>query len=156
MKDLTLPIEDGILNVRVGAIILKNGKYLMIGNKNADYLYSVGGRIHFLETAEEAVVREVYEETGIHMEIDRLGFIHQNFFNLEKKGRVHELSFFYYMKVPADFEPQTCDCTGDGDQQYYHWVSMDDDVKAYPEFFKEELKHPEHTVKVMFTNDLKD
>lgn len=34
----------------------------------SEYLYSVGGRIKFGETAEEAVIREVYEETGVHME----------------------------------------------------------------------------------------
>ena len=31
------------------------------------YLYSVGGRIRMGETAEEAVVREVLEETGVLM-----------------------------------------------------------------------------------------
>lgn len=32
------------------------------------------------ETAEDAVVREVYEETGVRYEIDRLAVIHENFF----------------------------------------------------------------------------
>lgn len=45
-----------------------------------NYLYSVGGRIKFGETAQEAVVREVPEETGVKMEIDRLGFVHENYF----------------------------------------------------------------------------
>lgn len=43
-------------------------------------LYSVGGHIQFGETAEEAVAREVFEETGVKLEIDHLGFIHENFF----------------------------------------------------------------------------
>ena len=79
-QDLCLSCGEGILNIRVGAIIMRDGKILMVGNENADYLYSVGGRIKFGETAEEAVVREVLEETGIKMEIDRLGFVHENFF----------------------------------------------------------------------------
>ena len=59
----------------------------MVGNERADYLYSVGGRIRFGETAEEAVRWEVYEETGVRMEIDRLGFVHENFLwgTLEKR-----------------------------------------------------------------------
>jgi len=43
-KDITLPCEDGIVNLRVGAIIQKDGKILMVGNKiRPEYLYSVGG-----------------------------------------------------------------------------------------------------------------
>ncbi len=34
----------------------------MAENDRFDHLYSVGGRIKFGETAEEAVVREVFEE----------------------------------------------------------------------------------------------
>ena len=69
-KDMCVACDDGILNIRVGAIIMKDGKILMVGN-DRDYLYSVGGRVKFGETAEEAVVREVFEETGVQMEIDR-------------------------------------------------------------------------------------
>ena len=54
-KDLCVKTEDGILNIRVGAIIMKDDKFLMAGNDRFDHLYSVGGRIKFGETAEEAV-----------------------------------------------------------------------------------------------------
>ena len=32
-KDMSVPCDDGIINIRVGAIIMKNGKILMVGNK---------------------------------------------------------------------------------------------------------------------------
>ena len=57
-SDCTVEIDDGYINLRVGAIIMKNGKFLMVGNQKDNYLYLVGGRIQFGETAEEAVVRE--------------------------------------------------------------------------------------------------
>ena len=78
VQDLCVKLDEGVLNIRVGAIILKEGKFLMAGNERFPHLYSVGGRIKFGETAEEAVVREVFEETGVEMEVDRLGFIHEN------------------------------------------------------------------------------
>ena len=63
-RDMTVPCEEGIINIRVGAIIMKNGKLLMVGNDvHPEYLYSVGGRIKFGETSEEAIVREVFEES---------------------------------------------------------------------------------------------
>ena len=74
-KDMCVVSDDGILNIRVGAIIMKDGKILMVGN-DRDYLYSVGGRVKFGETAEEAVVREVLEETGVQMKLTAR-FVHE-------------------------------------------------------------------------------
>ena len=67
-KDLCIDHDGGVVNIRVGAIIMKDGRFLMAGNDRDDYLYSVGGRIQYGETSEEAVVREVEEETGVKME----------------------------------------------------------------------------------------
>ena len=92
-QDITLPVADGYVNVRVGAIIQKNGKLLMVGSQDFDYYYSVGGRIQFGESAGQAVRREVLEETGRELEIDRLGFIHEDFFLCDspsKKGKLLE------------------------------------------------------------------
>ncbi len=52
------------------AIIIENGSVLFAKNDRDDYYYPVGGGVHIGEKAEEAVVREVYEETGVHYEID--------------------------------------------------------------------------------------
>ncbi|MBQ9460254.1 MAG: NUDIX domain-containing protein, partial [Oscillospiraceae bacterium] len=103
--DMTVPCGGGLVNLRVGAIIQKDGKILMVGNRiRPEYLFSVGGRVQFGETAEEAVVREVFEETGVRMEIDRLGFVHENYFYGDapaNRGKlIYEVSFFFYMKVP--------------------------------------------------------
>ena len=153
---MCVPCDDGILNIRVGAIIMKDGKLLMVGNERANYLYSVGGRIKFGETAEEAVVREVLEETGVKMEIERLGFVHENYFygdapsNLGKL--IYEISFFFYMQVPSDFAPISQSFTEDDSKEHLKWVSLDDNVKIYPEFFKTELKKPIDTVKHFITD----
>ena len=155
-KDMCVDCDDGILNIRVGAIIMKDGKVLMVGNERANYLYSVGGRIKFGETAEEAVVREVLEETGVKMEIERLGFVHENYFygdapsNLGKL--IYEISFFFYMQVPSDFAPISQSFTEDDSKEHLKWVSLDDTVKIYPEFFKTELKKPIDTVKHFITD----
>jgi len=142
-SDCTVAIDDGYINIRVGAIIKKGDRFLMVGNTSQDYLYSVGGRIKFGETAEEAVRREVFEETGINLEVDRLGFVHENFFYADtetKMGRLmYEISFFFYMKTPDDFEPVSSDFNEDGAMERLVWVTKDSDVKYYPEFFRTEL-----------------
>jgi ADP-ribose pyrophosphatase YjhB (NUDIX family) len=136
---------------------MRDGKLLMVGNDRSDYLYSVGGRIKFGETAEEAIVREILEETGVKMEIDRLGFVHENYFygdapaNLGKP--IYEISFFFYMKVPQDFAPVSESFTEDQSKEYLKWVSLDEDIQMYPTFFRSELQNPENTVKHFVTDE---
>ena len=66
--------------LRAAAIIIEDGCVLFATNDSEHYYYSIGGGVHLGETMENAVLREVYEETGIHYEIDRLAFIQENFF----------------------------------------------------------------------------
>ena len=157
--DMSVPCGEGIINLRAGAIILKHGRLLMVGNDRADYLYSVGGRIRFGETAEDAVVREVYEETGVRLAVDRLGFIHENYFMgdspLKRDKPVYEISFFFYMKVPEDFEPVCAGFTEDETPERLRWIDPDGPDRYYPEFFRTELQHPQPGVKHIVTDELR-
>ena len=159
-SDMTVPCDGGYINLRVGAIILRDGKFLMMGNDVEDYLYSVGGRIQFGETAEQAVVREVLEETGVAMEVDRLGFVHEDYFlgdTASKWGMViYEVSFYFYMKVPEDFTPHCSSTAADGQKEYLTWATPDDGRMMYPAFFRTELLHPVPWVKHMVTDDRPD
>ncbi len=155
-SDCTVKIDDGFINIRVGAIIMKDGLLLMAGAPaggiDRGYYYTVGGRIRFGETAEQAVVREVYEETGTRLEVDRLGFVHEALFYSDTPGKagrlVYETAYFFYMKVPDGFEPH-----GDGREETLHWIDPFSDVKYYPEFFREELKAPHEGVKHIVTDE---
>jgi len=152
--DLCVPCGEGILNVRVGAILIKDGKALMVKSKFGDYCYSVGGRIRFGETAEQAVVREVFEETGIRLTVDRLGYISEVFFsndNPKDFGKpVYELAFYFYMNVSKDFDPVT-DHIADGEEPFV-WVSADEPVTLYPDFMRGALTDP----KPFVVHDVRD
>ena len=155
--DMTVPCSDGLVNLRVGAIIMQGGKMLMVGNGKHDDMYSVGGRIQFGETAGEAVVREVAEETGCRLEIDRLGFVHENYFYGDmpwnERKLIYEVSFYFYMKAPEGFEPVCKSVIEDGTEEFLEWVPLDTSRTIYPTFFREELRHPEQTVKYFVTDE---
>ncbi len=155
--DMSVPCGDGIINLRAGAIILKDGRFLMVRNSRSDYFYSVGGRIRFGETAEEAVVREVLEETGICMEVDHLGFIQENYFIGDSPaimGKViYEISYYFYMKVPEDFAPVCMSITEDGQTEYLAWVAPDEPRTVFPEFFRTELDIDDRSVKHRVKDD---
>ncbi|MDE7390616.1 MAG: NUDIX domain-containing protein [Lachnospiraceae bacterium] len=156
-SDCTVEIDGGLINVRVGAIIMKGDKFLMVGNERQDYLYSVGGRVKFGETAEDAIIREVYEETGVKLEVSRLGFIHENYFYgddpIKKNKLIYEISFYFYMKTPSDFEPKCKSFTEDNCKEKLVWVTADSDIKYFPEFFRTELNNPSSEIQHIVTDD---
>ena len=154
--DMCIPCGEGFVNIRVGAIIQKDGKLLMVGNEDVDYLYSVGGRIQFGETAEDAVVREVLEETGTVMEVDRLGFVEENYFYADtpsKMGKlIYEIGYYFYMKVPEDFDPVCRSFTADDQKEYLRWVSPEEGRQMFPAFFATEPLIPCEGVKFLTTD----
>ena len=101
-KDCCFQSENKRFRYRAAAIIVENGCVLFAGNEINNYYYSIGGGVHIGETAEEAVQREVFEETGVHYEIEHLAIIHENFF-VESTGKYkgldsHEIAFYFLMK----------------------------------------------------------
>ncbi|HEY3410749.1 MAG TPA: NUDIX domain-containing protein [Propionicimonas sp.] len=74
--------EDGRwFRYRAAAIILHDGSVLMARNDGEPHFYSIGGGVQHMETAEAAVRREARDETGLDLSIDRLAFVHENFFS---------------------------------------------------------------------------
>ena len=156
-QDITVPVADGFVNVRVGAIIQKDGRILMVSNDEVKYCYSVGGRIQFGESAEDAVRREVLEETGFALEVERLGFIHEDFFigdSMAKLGKpIYEIALYFYMKTPADFEPRRESLAEEGRGEHLEWVSPDTEKTIFPAFFRTELADPVPFVRHIVTDE---
>ena len=156
-RDLTVTDGKNMLNIRVAGIVIKDNRVLMVKNLRSDYIYSLGGRLKFGESAREGVVREVREETGIKMEIDRLGFIHENFFKgstpSKLNAQVYEITFYFYMKVPEDFYVETGVETKDDDRETLVWLDWHSDENYYPQFFRTELDNPSAEIRHIVTDD---
>ena len=156
-RDLTVKDGQNILNVRVAGIIIKDNRVLMVKNLPSDYIYSLGGRLKFGERARAGVVREIEEETGVRLEIDRLGFIHENFFvgstPSKMDSRVYEITFYFYMKVPEDFRVETGVEAVDENRETLIWLDWHSDEKYYPQFFRTELDNPSMGLKHIVTDD---
>lgn len=145
--DCGFDVDGRWFRYRAAAIILDDGRVLMSRNEAEPYHYSIGGGVHHGETAVEAVRREVREETGVDMDVERLAFIHENFFfgstTASLGGRLyHELTFYFLMRYLPDTELSGGGMVLDGVREWHEWVDLATygrDRPAYPTFFATEL-----------------
>ncbi len=100
MGDLTYHLPSGRFNLRVGAVILHEGRLLAMQDENAPYFYLPGGRVRLHETAEDALLREIREELGVDARLLRPLWVHQNFFTWQVSGeRFHEWCLYFLVDV---------------------------------------------------------
>ena len=72
--DIGYTTLSGKFSLRSAALIIRDNCLLVARNDKYDCYYTVGGGIWENEPSDKAVVRELYEETGCHFEVDRLIF----------------------------------------------------------------------------------
>jgi 8-oxo-dGTP diphosphatase len=63
---------SALFRVAVSALIFDQGKVLLAHRRDIDWWNLPGGGMEPGETVDEAIVREVYEETGLQVKIERL------------------------------------------------------------------------------------
>lgn len=153
--------ENNWFRYRAAAIIVEDDSVLFVTNEKEDYYYSVGGGVHLNETAEEAVLREVFEETGIHFEIDRLAVVHENFFegsNALEGYECHEIAFYYLMKPRGtkELNSESYSCYGAREEMCWLPIAELDQYKAFPSFMKDYLQNPSDSVVHIVTRDRKE
>ena len=153
--------ENNWFRYRAAAIIVEDGCVLFAGNANEDYLYSIGGGVHMNEKAEDAVRREVFEETGVHYEVERLAVIHENFFDGDGGSldgfHCHEVAMYYLMKPRGTKELHSDSYTYGGVKEEMHWIPIEnlDKYKAFPTFLKDYLSGSQEGILHIVTDERK-
>lgn len=147
--------ENNWFRYRASAIIIENECVLFAKNELDNYYYSIGGGVHVGEDAESAVKREVLEETGVEYEIERLAFIHENFFdgsgNLDGL-KCHEISLYFLMK-PRGTQELNSNSYTQGVRENMCWLPIKNlkNYEAYPSFFADELSSIKENIKHIVT-----
>lgn len=147
--------DKGWFRYRSCAIIIEDGAVLMAKNKKDPYYYSVGGAVKLGETSEQAVIREVFEETGEIYEIDRLVYVNENFFTGTQDNiglPCHEIAFYYLMKPRGIKLFNNNQNMYDVDEDMY-WLKIDEyyNQNAFPTFFSKELNNISDCIKHIIT-----
>lgn len=83
-----------IFNFRVACIIESNGRFLLHKKKSDSCWNLLGGRVKLGELCEDAIKREIREEIGCDVKVDRPIKICENFFRI-KATDFHEILVIY-------------------------------------------------------------
>ena len=129
--------------VGVGAIIVQDGKILIVrrSSEPGKGKWSVpGGLVELGETVEQAVVREVREECGLDVEVDRLIDVVDSM-TFDRNGRLkyHFIILDFFVKIKGgELRP------GD-DAKEAMWVSLEevenyDLTKTFRDFLKRNME----------------
>ncbi len=148
--DFRTQTKDKSFGVRVSALIIQEGKIYLAKSPKEEY-YTIGGAIHFGELTEEAVQREVREEIGIEVIVEKLAFVVENHFTLEGKD-FHQIEFQYLVTPLSEPNHQMKES---GQVRDCQWVSLDDleSINLNPAFLKQALTKLEGPVRHVINKD---
>ena len=142
--DLSLKVDDYMLNIRAAGIIIHNGKVLVHRNLESNHYALVGGRVEIGEDSISTLKREIQEEMGKDIEI--LGYVAtiENFFEMDN-SKYHEIMFVHRAEFSNEEDKRIEDTIKNiegNDYLQYEWVELDkiDETPILPKVIKKVLK----------------
>jgi ADP-ribose pyrophosphatase YjhB (NUDIX family) len=152
---LTLSQPGAHFSLRTAAVVLHNSHVLLHRAEHDDFWALPGGRCELLETAQEAICREMGEELGAKAHVERLLWVLENFFTYN--GVVcHELGFYFLIDLGQEFAHyhpgESFEGNEEGLKLFFRWFALDalEDVHLYPTFLREALQDlPNHVVHIV-------
>lgn len=143
-EKLLLPAGRLIFRPSAYAIIRHEDRVLLLNLRSTGKLFLPGGGSEVGERLEAALHREVREETGIEVEIERFVAFKEDFFYYDPRDfAFHGLMFFYLCK-PLTFELAANDQIEDDEVETPRWVSIDqlrsEDIQSHGEIIFQALR----------------
>ena len=151
--DITVEVQDYMLNVRAAAVIIHDNKVLVHRNKNKNHCALVGGRVELGEDSTTTIKRELKEEIGKEIEI--IGYVStvENFFEMKGK-KYHEIEFVYLAEFKDEKDKllqETIKNIEGKDYLQYEWIEISnlDKVSLLPKKMQSVLKEGKFPVHVI-------
>ncbi|MBS4175987.1 NUDIX hydrolase [Lederbergia citrea] len=151
--DAVFQLEHAVFNYRVAGVLIENGHVLIHKQANDEHWALPGGRVEVLEDSRTSIRREIDEELGYAVSVDKLLWVTENFFEYNNKN-YHELGFYYLISLKSETAIfQKDDFYGlEGERLIYKWVPISEleNIQLYPEFLRTALKFipqsPQHLI----------
>ncbi len=129
---------------RTAGVILHGG-YILLQHDTGTW-FLPGGRVELLELAQTALERELYEELGITVTVERLLWVFEGFAPQWGKIR-HELGMYFLVYLPPDPLRDNKAAPIVRPEQHYtlhfQWIPLAnlDELALYPPFLARKLSH---------------
>jgi ADP-ribose pyrophosphatase YjhB (NUDIX family) len=146
---ITLRQGTQAFNYRIVGAVLHEGRVLLHRGESEDFWTLPGGRAELGEPATETLKREMREELDADVQVERLLWVVENFFNYLGMDW-HELAFYFLMSFPSGSEVYERtepfhgfeETAPEGMLLIFKWHSLDrlDEITLLPSFLKEGLR----------------
>lgn len=134
---------DHGIELRTAGILIRDGKLLVQRDKGGNEYALPGGHVKLGETTVNGLIREYKEETGADIEVGRLLWTEECFWEWNGTQR-HNIAFYYLIELcnrsdipdTGEFVPHR-----DNHNVVLGWMPVDElsNVTIYPEFIKEAI-----------------
>ncbi|PID52742.1 MAG: hypothetical protein CR972_00510 [Candidatus Moraniibacteriota bacterium] len=95
---VSLPAEKFVFRPSVYGFIVNTQKEIVtLRNKSTDKIWFPGGGVEIHETLEDALHREIREETGLTVHVEDMALFQENFFYYEPCDEAYHAFLFFYM-----------------------------------------------------------
>lgn len=145
VSDLKIKTDECNFKGRVNGIILKEGKILTVQINNNGFYCLPGGHIELGEDSRCAVIREIKEEVGVDIKVEKLLSIAENFFVNNKGKNMHEISFYYLVSPIQCIETKDWEIIEHDKNQdvllQFKWFDLNEinNIDFRPNFIKDKL-----------------
>lgn len=138
-------------NHRAAGIVLNRDRVLIHRAEIDDFWSLPGGRVSMLESTTDALKREMREELGVEVYIERLVWVVENFFEYDGRN-YHELALYYLMAFMHGHHLYDRNEPFSGDEEgiklVFRWHRLDElrKILLYPSFLQEKLSAIPETI----------
>jgi 8-oxo-dGTP pyrophosphatase MutT (NUDIX family) len=99
---ITFRSDQTRFTYRIAGILIHRGHVLCQMADRQGFWFLPGGRAELGESAKETLFREMQEELGIDVKVERLVYIIENFFTHAGGSSEHEIALYFLMTAPDD------------------------------------------------------
>ncbi len=119
-----IPKEKLVFRPSVYAVIIHDDKILMLNCKSNGKLFFPGGAIEIGEKIFDALAREVKEETGIEIEVEKFLHFKEHFFYYDPTDDAFHMFNVFYICKPKTFTLLADDEVDDEECEKPRWVDI--------------------------------